>query len=75
MKYVMLALFLTGCTNIDAVTIDSKTAMAVALEARVVANEARAIAEDAKALAVEANVTSNDAVEAVSRMAEKWCRK
>ena len=77
MKYVLLsaAILMTGCTNIDAVTTDAKTAMAVALEAKVVANEAKAIAEDAKALAVEANVTSNDAVEAVSRMAEKCCRK
>ena len=79
MKYFALvaALALAGCTT-EGPTVEiteSKQAMAAALDARVVADEAMAIAVEAKALAVEANVTSNDAVEAVSRMAEKCCRK
>jgi hypothetical protein len=79
MKYFALvaALALVGCTT-EGPTVEiteSKHAMAVALEAKVAANEAKAVAESAKALAVEANTTSKDAVEAVSRMAEKCCRK
>lgn len=77
MKYVMIAavLTLTGCTNIDAVTTDAKTAMSVAIEARNLAIEANANAVQAKETADKANSTANDAVEAVSRMAEKCCRK
>jgi hypothetical protein len=45
------------------------------MEAKILAGKAQESADEAKALAVEANVTSNDAVEAVSRMAEKCCRK
>jgi len=79
MKYFALvaALTLVGCTT-EGPTVEiteSKQAMAAALDARVVAEEAKALAVEAKALAVEANTTSNDAVEAVSRMAEKCCRK
>jgi hypothetical protein len=78
MKYLVIAasMLLAACSSGPTVEItESKQAMAVAIEAKVAANEAKAIAESAKALAVEANVTSNDAVEAVSRMAEKCCRK
>jgi hypothetical protein len=79
MKYMVIAasMLLAACTS-EGPTVhisESKHAMAVAIEAKVVANEAKAVAESAKALAVEANVTSNDAVEAVNRMAEKCCRK
>jgi len=77
MKYVMLtaAMLMTGCTNIDAVTTDAKTAMAVAMEAKILAGKAQESADEAKASAAQANSTANDAVEAVSRMAEKCCRK
>ena len=80
MKYLIFAaVLLTGCSNTE-VTIDkalgeARQANAMAIAAATTANEAKTIAEEAKALAVEANVTSNDAVEAVSRMAEKCCRK
>lgn len=77
MKYVLLtaALLMTGCTNIDAVTTDAKTAMAVAMEAKLLAVKAQESADEAKASAAQANVNAVDAVEAVSRMAEKCCRK
>ena len=77
MKYLMLtaAVLMTGCTNIDAVTTDAKTAMAVAVEAKELAQKAQVSADEAKASAAQANGTANDAVEAVSRMAEKCCRK
>lgn len=77
MKYVLMAaaLALSGCTNIDAVTTDAKTAMAVAVEAKEIAQKAQVSADEAKLSAEKANSTANDAVEAVSRMAEKCCRK
>lgn len=77
MKHLMIlgALMLAGCTNIDAVTTDAKTAMAVATEAKMLAEKAIVSADEAKASAAQANVAANDAVEAVSRMAEKCCRK
>lgn len=77
MKYVLLtaAVLMTGCTNIDAVTTDAKTAMAVAVEAKELAQKAQVSADEAKLSAEKANSTANDAVEAVSRMAEKCCRK
>jgi hypothetical protein len=77
MKYVLMAaaLVLSGCTNIDAVTTDAQMAVAMAAEAKEMALQAKASADEAKASAAQANGTANDAVEAVSRMAEKCCRK
>jgi hypothetical protein len=77
MKYLMLtaAVLMTGCTNIDAVTSDAQMAVAMAAEAKEMALVAKASADEAKASAAQANSTANDAVEAVSRMAEKCCRK
>jgi hypothetical protein len=77
MKYLMLtaAVLMTGCTNIDSVTSDAQMAVAMAAEAKEMALVAKASADEAKASAAQANSTANDAVEAVSRMAEKCCRK
>lgn len=77
MKYVLMAaaLVLGGCTNIDAVTTDAQMAVAMAAEAKELALEASKNAAQARETAEKANSTANDAVEAVSRMAEKCCRK
>jgi hypothetical protein len=78
MKYfgLIAALMITGCSSGPTVEItESKQAMAVAIEAKLLAESAKAQAEKAEAIAIEANTTSKDAVEAVSRMAEKCCRK
>jgi uncharacterized protein YcfL len=78
MKYfgLIAALMITGCSSGPTVEImESKHAMAVAIEAKLLAESAKAQAEKAEAIAIEANTTSKDAVEAVNRMAEKCCRK
>ena len=69
-------MLLAACSSGPTVEItESKQAMAVAIEAKLLAESAKAQAEKAEAIAIEANTTSKDAVEAVSRMAEKCCRK
>jgi hypothetical protein len=71
---------LSGCAcnleeRIDALETRVGAVEQTANDAMAAANRAQATADGAAAAAAAAQKTANDAVEAVSRMAEKCCRK
>ena len=69
---------LSGCAcndRLDALDARVGTVEKTANDAMAAANRAQSTADGAAAAAAEAQKTANDAVEAVSRMAEKCCRK
>lgn len=69
---------LSGCScndRFDAIDARIGTVEQTANNALAAANRAQSTADNAAAAAADAQKTANDAVEAVSRMAEKCCRK
>ena len=69
---------LAGCNcnkRLDALEARVGTVEKTANDALAAANHAQSTADSAAAAAAEAQKAANDAVEAVSRMAEKCCRK
>ncbi len=69
---------LAGCScndRLDALDARVGTVEQTANNALSAANRAQSTADSAAAAAADAQKTANDAVEAVSRMAEKCCRK
>ena len=69
---------LSGCAcndRLDALDARVGTVEKTANDALAAANRAQSTADGAAAAAAEAQKTANDSVEAVSRMAEKCCRK
>ncbi|MBP8926278.1 MAG: hypothetical protein KBG75_10495 [Pseudomonadales bacterium] len=69
---------LSGCAcndRLDALDARVGTVEKTANDAMAAANRAQSTADGAAAAAAEAQKTANDSVEAVSRMAEKCCRK
>jgi outer membrane murein-binding lipoprotein Lpp len=69
---------LSGCnsnTRLDALDARVGTVENTANDALAAANRAQSTADSAASAAAEAQKAANDAVEAVSRMAEKCCRK
>lgn len=69
MRYLVF-LLLTGCANVDLEEMNRNVDTALEASAR-----AELLATEAVQVSNQALATSNDAVEAVSRMAEKCCRK
>lgn len=69
MRYLVF-LLLTGCANVDLEEMNRNVNTALEASAR-----AELLATEAVHVSNQALATSNDAVEAVSRMAEKCCRK
>ena len=75
---VLAVTLLSGCSctkRLDALEARVGTVEKTANDALAAANRAQSTADSAAAAAAEAQKTANDAVEAVSRMAEKCCRK
>ncbi|HQY69672.1 MAG TPA: alanine-zipper protein [Pseudomonadales bacterium] len=69
---------LSGCAcndRLDALETRVGTVEKTANDALAAANRAQSTADGAAAAAADAQKSANDAVEAVSRMAEKCCRK
>jgi len=69
---------LSGCAcndRLDALETRVGTVEKTANDALAAANRAQSTADSAAAAAADAQKSANDAVEAVSRMAEKCCRK
>jgi outer membrane murein-binding lipoprotein Lpp len=69
---------LSGCNSnarLDALDARVGTVEKTANDALAAANRAQSTADSAASAAAEAQKAANDAVEAVSRMAEKCCRK
>ena len=69
---------LAGCScndRLDPLEARVGTVEKTANDALAAANRAQSTADSAAAAAAEAQKAANDAVEAVSRMAEKCCRK
>lgn len=74
----LAVVLLSGCDNtkqIDALEARVGTVERSANDAMAAANRAQSSADAAAAAAADAQKSANDAVEAVSRMAEKCCRK
>lgn len=74
----LAVVLLSGCScndRLDALDARIGTVEKTANDALAAANRAQSTADSAAAAAADAQKTANDAVEAVSRMAEKCCRK
>jgi len=76
---VLAVAVLSGCAcgndRMDALEARVGTVETTANDAMAAANRAQSSADQAAAAAAAAQKTADDAVEAVSRMAEKCCRK